>query len=388
MSSSQHPAERSLRAKLMTIRATALFSMVYCMLYLMTTFLLVTGALSQTDEEVRAAAFQIVLVSSVSFAVMFLLAFFGFRAARDRFRVLPFAVVSVIASVYLVGGTALGGAAAVESMLATPTGIISLLYSILLVISACVAIGLVAYNKRHPKGEEEIPAPEHVPDSLRAAQKGVSPIDAAEPALELVGVPEAASAAATVAGSGTASAAAADDSAPLQLRISSKIGSVIHDKMDVLDAHDNVIYRVSSAAISLHDRTRIEDVSGNKVADIHAKLISIHNRYYIDMADGVSFEMASEILHLKDVVNIDELGWQLRGDHMIEFNFDVTDQATGALVAHASRQLISLHDTYTVDVFDRSRADELVAIFVVMKHIVEHRQHAAAASSSSTSASN
>lgn len=374
MSKATHPAERSLGTKLTVIRVTAAVSMVYGLLYVFTALLLVSGALSETDEETRAIAFGVIAFSALPAALMLLTAIFGFRAARDRFRIMPFCVASVIYSVLMLASMALDGfASAFTALTQGLTGILGLAYNVLVLVSACIAVGIVGYNKRHPKDEQEIPAPEHVPDTARVAEAAApTPIDASEPeALE-------------AAPAGTPASAAGG--APLELRISSKIGSVIHDKMDVLDAHDNVIYRVSSAAISLHDRTEIEDAAGNKVADIHAKLISIHNRYYVEMADGVKFEMASELFHLKDVVNIDELGWQLRGDHMIEFNFDIEDQATGAKVAHASRQLVSLHDTYTVEVFDRARADEIVAIFVVMKHILEHRQQAAASSSTAANA--
>ena len=376
MPKATHPAERALGTRLAVIRVTAALSMVYGLLYVFTALLLLTGALSEADEATRDAAFYLIASSAIPAILMLLMSIFGFRAARDRFRIMPFCVVSVIYSVLMLASMVLTGFVAVTQVLTQGFfGILSLAYNVLSVVAACMAIGIIGYNKRHPEGEKEIPAPEHVPDSLRAPA-APTPIDAPEP--------EAIDAASVSVLAAVPDSASTD--VPLELRISSKIGSVIHDKMDVLDAHDNVIYRVHSAAISLHDRTQIDDAAGNKVADIHAKLISIHNRYYVEMADGVQFEMASELFHVKDVVNIDELGWQLRGDHMIEFNFDIEDQATGAKVAHASRQLVSLHDTYTVEVFDRARADEIVTIFVVMKHILEHREHAAASSSATSSA--
>lgn len=168
---------------------------------------------------------------------------------------------------------------------------------------------------------------------------------------------------------------------PLELRISSKLMSITR-KMNVLDAAGEVVYRVRSKAVSLNDRTFIEDAQGAEVADIHAKVISIHDVYYVDMADGVSFELSRELLHLNDVINIDALGWQLRSRNFLDFDFDVTDP-TGALVASAKRKIFSLHSEYLVTVYDRAQADEVVALFVIMKHIVEQR--AASAASDSTS---
>ena len=359
MPASQHPSERGLTARGVVIRVAAVCSMIYGLLYVFTAFLLLSGALSQTDETTRNAAFYIIATSAVSAALMLLMAVFGFRAARDRFRIMPFCVVSVLYTALMIAGMVFGGLPPVTGAF----DVIALAYNVLVAVAACIAIGLVGYNKRHPKDETAIPAPEYVPDSIKAAP---SPVDAPEPAPAVA--------------DSAPQPAASDTDTPLQLRISSKIGSVIHDKMDVLDAHDNVIYRVHSAAVSVTDKTFIDDAAGNRVADIHAKFISLHNRYFVDMADGVSFQMESEWFHIKDVVNIDELDWQLSGNNMLEFQFDIRDHASGSVVAHASRQVVSLHDTYTVDVYDRAKTDEVVAVFVVMKHILEHRQESAAGS--------
>lgn len=269
----------------------------------------------------------------------------GLRAARDCRKVAPYCAISVMLAVLVSAAQVLDDYSSVgEALRGDIVGILELVFCVLAVINAIAALSLMGYNRR---------CGEQVPQA------------AVTPAAPAPAVPE--------------TPAASMAAAPIELRISSKIGSILHDKMDVVDAQGNVAYRVHSKAVSMSDRTFIEDAAGNEVASIHAKMVSVHDTYYVDMADGVSFELSRELLHLADVVNIDALGWQLRGSNMLEFSFGIYDEA-GSVVATCRRHLLDLHDTYEVSVNDVAHADEIVAIFVVMKHILEHRAESAAAS--------
>lgn len=320
-------------------------------------------ALAEAGGAEALEACNILMAISAAEGVFYLvLGILGLRCAHDASKAMPFAVLSVILAAVTVFEQMTTNYSAVTN--AVTSGGFDMLYLVLVVFSvgsAFAAFSLVNYNKRHPAGETSTPAPEYVPESMR--QTGVAPFSSARVSTGKGGQ-------------------------PLELRLSSKIGSVLHDKIDILDSHDNVIYRVSSKAVSISDRTFIEDAAGNQVASIHAKVVSIHSIYYVEMADGTQFELSRELMHLKDVVNIDALGWQLSGDNMLEFSFHIVD-AQGAVVAEASRALVSMHDTYTVTIYDRSVTDEVVAVFVIMKHIMEHRAAEAssdAARASSTSA--
>lgn len=169
----------------------------------------------------------------------------------------------------------------------------------------------------------------------------------------------------------------------MKLHIKAKVVS-IHDKMEVLDENDEAVYRVSSKAITIHDKTHIEDAAGNEVAFIHAKAVSIHHVYYVEMADGTSFTMKEELTHLRDHIDVEELGWQLRGENVLAFDFGVYD-ADQRLLATAHRKFVSMHGIYDIDIVDESHADELIALFVVVKHIIDQRQQVATSSYASSS---
>lgn len=157
----------------------------------------------------------------------------------------------------------------------------------------------------------------------------------------------------------------------MKLQIKSKVVS-IHDKIDVLDENENPVYHVHTKALTIHDKTYIEDAAGNEVAYIHAKAVSIHHVYYVEMANGETFELKESLKHIRDFVDIEPLGWQLRGDSILEFDFQIYD-ADGAVLASAHRKFVSIHGIYDMEIYDESKADQIVAIFIIMKHIVENR---------------
>ena len=155
----------------------------------------------------------------------------------------------------------------------------------------------------------------------------------------------------------------------------------IHHKMEVLDDADQPVFRVHSKALSIHDKTYLEDAQGNEVAYIHAKAVSLHHVYYVDMVGGESFELSEQLFHMKDIIDIPELGWQIRGK-ILAFDFEVVD-AEGNVLATAHRKVASVHGVYDLAINDESHAVELVALFIVVSHIILARNAATAESMAS-----
>lgn len=157
----------------------------------------------------------------------------------------------------------------------------------------------------------------------------------------------------------------------------------LHHKIDITDDREQVVYQASSKFFSLRDKTDITDAAGNQVAHIERKIFTIHQRHFVTMADGLQFELSTELLHLiKDVTNIVGLGWQLRGN-IIGLNFELYDR-DGSVIAVIGQKLFSIHDKYCVDIYQPEQEAVVVAILVTLQHMIRDRE---AASSSSGSAS-
>ena len=158
----------------------------------------------------------------------------------------------------------------------------------------------------------------------------------------------------------------------------------LHKDTDITDEHENVIYHASSKFFSIHDKTDIKDVDGNQVAHIERKLFTLHERHFITMADGRYFELSNELWHLvKDVSNIEGLGWVLRGN-IAGLNFQLYD-GNEQIIAVISQKMLSIHDKYCVDIYRPEEEQTVVAILVTLQHMMRDREARYSSSSYSSS---
>ena len=157
----------------------------------------------------------------------------------------------------------------------------------------------------------------------------------------------------------------------------------LHHQIDITDDREQVVYQAWSKFFSLRDKTDITDAAGNQVAHIERKIFTIHQRHFVTMADGLQFELSTELLHLiKDVTNIVGLVWQLLGN-IIGLNFELYDR-DGSVIAVIGQKMLSLHDKYCVDIYRPEQEAVVVAILVTLQHMIRDREAAASSSSSSS----
>ncbi len=160
----------------------------------------------------------------------------------------------------------------------------------------------------------------------------------------------------------------------------------LHKQITVTDGDDRVVYTVRTKFPSIHDKTDISDAEGNPIAHIERKLFTLHERHFVTMADGRSFELANELWHLvKDITNIEGLGWQLRGN-IAALNFELYG-ADGSVIAVISQKMISLHDKYCIDIYRPEEEPAVVAILIALQHMIRDRESRNSSSFSSSSSS-
>jgi uncharacterized protein YxjI len=164
---------------------------------------------------------------------------------------------------------------------------------------------------------------------------------------------------------------------------STKVLSLKH-RIEITDDNENVRYRTQSKVVSLHDRTEIYDASERLVARMWRKVFSLHERHFVQMADGTEFQLSNELWHLvKDITNIEGLGWQLRGN-IAGLNFELYD-AAGNVIAVIGQKMFSLHDKYCVDIYQPDKEAIVVVILITLQHMMKDRAAASSASFSSSS---
>ena len=155
----------------------------------------------------------------------------------------------------------------------------------------------------------------------------------------------------------------------------------LHHHIDITNEHEEVVYEANTKFPSIHDKTDITDASGKQVAHIERKLLTLHERHFVTMADGTAFEISNELFHIvKDITNIEGLGWQLRGN-IAGLNFELYD-GREAVIAVIGQKMFSLHDKYCIDIYQPEHQDKIVAILVTLQHIMKDRAAASASHSS------
>jgi uncharacterized protein YxjI len=161
----------------------------------------------------------------------------------------------------------------------------------------------------------------------------------------------------------------------------------LHHRIEITDDRGEVVYRAQSKAISLHDRTELFDAQGSSVAKIWKKVLTLHERHFIAMSDGTEFQLSNELWHLvKDITNIEGLGWQLRGN-IIGLNFELYD-TDGSVIAVIGQKMLSLHDKYCIDIYRPEHEQKVVAILVTLQHMIRDRENSSSSVTFSSGSNN
>lgn len=150
----------------------------------------------------------------------------------------------------------------------------------------------------------------------------------------------------------------------------------IHEKLDILDSNENVVYRAASKALSIHDKTHLTDADGNEIAYMHAKAISIHQVHYVEMASGENFEIKLKLGHpIHNQFDIEELGWKIQGKFAAH-DYEIMDE-NSTILATAHRKWFSMHNIYYLNIHDETKKELLLAAYIVLEHILSNQEAAA-----------
>lgn len=161
----------------------------------------------------------------------------------------------------------------------------------------------------------------------------------------------------------------------------------LHHHIDVTTADGNVRYSANTKYFTLHDTTEITDSDGKYISTIRRKLLSLHERHFVKMYDGMEFQLSNEFFHLiKDVTNIEGLGWQLRGN-VWELNFELYD-GNDNVIAVVGQKLVSIHDKYCVDIYRPEYEAVIVSILITLQHMIADRERSRNARAASANSSN
>lgn len=155
----------------------------------------------------------------------------------------------------------------------------------------------------------------------------------------------------------------------------------LHHHIDITNDREEIVYQANTKFPSLHDKTDIMNADGKQIAHIERKVFTLHERHFITMADGTKFELSNQLWHLvKDISDIEGLGWQLRGN-IAGLNFELYDGQEN-IIAVIGQKMLSIHDKYAIDIYRPEHEDTVIAILVTLQHMMKDRASSSAAAAS------
>ena len=147
----------------------------------------------------------------------------------------------------------------------------------------------------------------------------------------------------------------------------------LHQKIEVKDEQGQTLYWTKSSVFALKGKTDVFDASGTQVAHLEKKPVSLHEKHFITMANGQKFTLSNELLHImKDITNIEGLDWKIKGN-ILGLNFMLFDQ-NDEPVAAIGQKLASVHDRYSIDLYQPRYEKIVVAIVVQLQKMLTARR--------------
>lgn len=151
-----------------------------------------------------------------------------------------------------------------------------------------------------------------------------------------------------------------------------KLGD-LHQRIEVKDEQGQTQYWTKSSVFTLRGKTDIFSADGALLAHLEKKPISLHEEHYVTMADGRRLTLSNELFHVfKDITNIQGLDWQLKGNVM-GLNFTLFDQ-NGEPIASIAQKMLSLHDRYSIDLYQPQHEKAVVAIVISLQKMLIARR--------------
>lgn len=125
------------------------------------------------------------------------------------------------------------------------------------------------------------------------------------------------------------------------------------DSYDIYNEQGETVYTVEGK-LSFGHRLEILDAVGRSVGTVKEEVFTFLPRFRMYRGGDYIGEIQKKFTFFKPVFTLSCNGWQVEGD-ILEWDYDVRDSG-GGLIAHLSKELLHLTDTYVLDIADPQHA--------------------------------
>ena len=133
------------------------------------------------------------------------------------------------------------------------------------------------------------------------------------------------------------------------------------DSYDIFDEYENVLFRVEGR-LSWGHKLEISDANGRFLGTVREKVFAWMPRFKLYVGDEYAGSLRRKFRLFGRKYILDFKGWQVSGD-VLGWDYVIAD-ASGSPVATVQKRVLSLTDTYMIEVFRPEAA--LYALMIVL----------------------
>ena len=133
------------------------------------------------------------------------------------------------------------------------------------------------------------------------------------------------------------------------------------DSYDIYDENMNTKYTAKADFFALGHRIRFFDSYGGEIGYISEKLLRLFAEFDVFIGGRRYGSIKKKFSFFTPKYDIDYNGWRIEGD-FLGWDYNVISPS-GSVVAHISKELLHLTDTYAIDIADPS--DEIDVLMLV-----------------------
>ncbi|WP_162890907.1 LURP-one-related/scramblase family protein [Suicoccus acidiformans] len=136
------------------------------------------------------------------------------------------------------------------------------------------------------------------------------------------------------------------------------------DNFDIKDGRNKPVYRVKGKMFSIGRKFKIYDAQSNEeLAQVSEKIVSLLPQMTVKVHGKTVTKIKKKLTLFKDRYKLTDIGWYIEGDIM-DYRYSIYNEDKQR-VAKIRKKLVSLSDSFVIDIEDKS-IDPIYVVAVVL----------------------
>ncbi len=140
------------------------------------------------------------------------------------------------------------------------------------------------------------------------------------------------------------------------------------EKFEIYDELGVVKYRVEGAMFSFGEKFKMYDENNNLLYQLNQEIWTLMPKFNLLKDGKIVASMKKKFTFFKSEYDIEELGWQVKGD-LWSHDFQIYDE--DKLIASIKKEWLSLGDCYEFDIQDTKNVELVLAVILMIDEVID-----------------